>query len=446
MPAGVRRVRARTRVRRAMIRQALLRGVALCACLHCAGGLAANAPAQVTATGNSVPAAVSPHATTGPVPDTIARGKYLAAAGDCVSCHTRHDGADFSGGVGFETPLGTIYSSNLTPDNETGIGTWTAADLRSAMHEGIGRGGRRLFPAFPYTSFTKVSDQDVDAIYAYLRTLKAVRYSPPANGILFTQRWAMALWNALFFDRGRFRPDAKQTAEWNTGAYLVQGLGHCGACHTPRNTLLAEVADQAFAGGTVADAVAPGKTRGWFAVNLTPAHNGLASWSVDDLAKYLKTGFSPRAGAFGPMVDVVANGTMQLTSEDVRAMSVYVKSLPAQKEKDRPVVAGSTQSGGAIYKERCEKCHASSGRGGFLTGPPLAGSAVVQADDPSSLINIILYGQGTAKNLPSSAWETMKPYADVLSDEDVAAVSTYVRASWKNQAPPVNARDVAQQR
>jgi mono/diheme cytochrome c family protein len=303
-----------------------------------------------------------------------------------------------------------------------------------------------LFPAFPYTSFTKVSDQDVDAIYAYLRTLKAVRYSPPSNGILFTQRWAMALWNALYFEPGRFKPDSKQTAEWNTGAYLVQGLGHCGSCHTPRNILLAEMNDHAFAGGTLTDAVAPNKVRQWFAVNLTPAKNGLKSWSVDDLTKYLKTGFSSRGGAFGPMVDVIANGTMQLTSEDVHAMSVYLKSLPAQAGQPYKVVAEQTKLGGDIYKERCEKCHMSSGRGGFLTGPPLAGSAIVQAVDPTSLINIILYGQGTSKNLPANNWETMKPYAEVLSDDAVAAVSNYVRASWKNQAPPVKSQDVARQR
>lgn len=409
-------------MRRTMIRQAVFRTLLLCACLH-----SANTSADS-------------------MPGTVARGKYLAAAGDCVSCHTRHDGEAFAGGVGFETPLGTIYSSNLTPDNETGIGKWTAADLRTAMHEGIGRGGKRLFPAFPYTSFTKVSDQDVDAIYAYLRTLKAVRYSPPDNGMLFTQRWAMALWNALFFEPGRFKPDATQTAEWNTGAYLVQGLGHCGACHTPRNMLLAEVTDRAFAGGTLTDAVAPNKVRPWFAVNLTPVQNGLASWSVDDLTKYLKTGYSPRGGAFGPMVDVIANGTMQLTSDDVRAMSVYLKSLPPQAGQNHPVVAEQTELGAAIYKERCQKCHMSSGRGGFLTGPALAGSAIVQADDATSLINIILYGQGTPKNLPANNWETMKPYAEVLSDDEVAAVSNHVRASWKNRAPPVKSEEVARQR
>jgi mono/diheme cytochrome c family protein len=364
-----------------------------------------------------------------------------------VSCHTRRDGEAFSGGVGFDTPFGTIFSSNITPDDETGIGRWTATDLRRAMHEGVGRDGKHLFPAFPYTSFTKVSDQDVDAIYAYLRTLRVVRYTPPSNkGILFNQRWAMALWNALFFNAGRFEPDSTKSAEWNAGAYLVQGLGHCGACHTPRNMFMAEKADQALTGGTLTDAVAPNEVRQWSAVNLTPARNGLVSWSVDDLAKYLRTAYSQRGGAFGPMVDVTVNGTMQLTSDDVRAMSIFLKILPAQDGQTPSVLAEQTNSGAAIYKDRCAKCHMSSGRGGFLTGPSLAGSAIVQAADPSSLINIILYGQGTPKNLPPNSWETMQPYAAVLSDDEVAAVSNYVRSSWKNQTTAVTSREVARQR
>jgi mono/diheme cytochrome c family protein len=426
-------------IRRAV--QALLLG----ACLQGAWGPASSAAAAQATAGMPLATAASA-AATAPPQDIVARGKYLAAAGDCVSCHTRRDGEPFAGGVGFETPVGTIYSSNITPDGETGIGQWTAADLRKAMHEGIGRGGKRLYPAFPYTSFTKVSDQDVDALYAYLRSLKAVRYSPPANGFLFSQRWAMAIWNALFFEPGRYVPDPGKPADWNTGAYLVQGLGHCGACHTPRNMLLAEDAGRAFAGGSVTDEVAPGKSRRWSAVNLTPAHDGLAAWSVDDLARYLKTGYSLRAGAFGPMVDVVANGTTQLTAEDVRAMAIYLKALPPLAGAEPSAAAGQPDLGASLYKQRCEKCHMSSGRGGFLTAPPLAGSAIVQAEDPSSLINIVLYGQGSPHNLAANAWETMKGYGDVLSDEQVAAIGNYVGTSWKNRAPAVTSSQVAAQR
>jgi mono/diheme cytochrome c family protein len=375
-----------------------------------------------------------------------ARGGYLADAGNCVSCHTRPGAMPFTGGVRFETPFGTLYSSNITPDPVTGIGAWTADDLRRAMHEGIAAGGYRLFPAFPYTSFTKVSDADIDAIYAYLRTLKAVRYTPPSSSFFFTQRSAMAPWNALFFIAGRFSPDTARSTEWNRGAYLVQGLGHCSACHTPRNLFMAETAGKAYAGGVLEDQVVRGKIRRWSAVNLTSAKNGIGAWSVNDLAKYLQTGFSARGGTFGPMNEIIVNSLKKLTAEDVRAMAVYLKSLPAQEYRGDCVTPRQAEDGKAIYKDRCEKCHSASGRGGMFSGPPLAGSAVVQAEDPASLINIIIYGPETPREVAFGAWETMQPYAEVLNDSQVAAVSNYVRGSWGNRAAVVSAADVAQQR
>ena len=381
-----------------------------------------------------------------PVDPIVARGKYLAAAGDCISCHTRPGGAPFTGGVGFETPFGSIYSSNITPDNETGIGKWTAADLRKAMHEGIAPGGKHLFPAFPYTAFTKVTDQDVDAIYAYLRTLKAERYQPPANGLLFTMRWPMMFWNALFFDQGRYKADTSKSAEWNTGAYLVEGLGHCSACHTPRNIFQAEVAARAYAGGVIMDHVAEGKSRRWSAVNLTSAKTGLASWPVEELKSYLKTGASAVAGTFGPMNDVIVNGTSQLTDADVQAMAVYLKALPAREQEGQPVSAAEAQAGKAIYDKRCSECHQAAGEGGLFSAPPLAGSAIVQTADPASLINVILYGPQIPKGVDFGSWETMKFYGDVLSDADVAALSNYLRGSWGNTAPAVTAAQAAAQR
>lgn len=375
----------------------------------------------------------------------VERGKYLVAAGDCVSCHTRSGGVAFAGGVRFDTPYGAIYSPNITPDNETGIGRWAPQDLRLAMHEGLAPGGRHLFPAFPYDFFTKVSDNDVDAIYAYLRTLKAERYRPPRNDLLFTQRWVMALWNSLYFKAGRFKQDPAQSAEWNVGAYLVEGLGHCGACHTPRNRFMAEVAGQVYAGGALADDVAPGKVRRWSAVNLTTANVGLGSWTLDDLTRYLKTGFSARAGVFGPMNGVVVNGTGHLTTADVRSIAVYLKSLPAQRQREQSA-AITGPAGAAIYKARCEMCHMSSGRGGFFNAPPLAGSAIVQAADPASLINVVLYGPVIPKGVSLGAWETMKPYSGILSDQDLAAVCNYVRTNWGNAAPSVTSGDVSRQR
>jgi mono/diheme cytochrome c family protein len=381
----------------------------------------------------------------------VERGRYVALAGNCASCHTRRGGTPYAGGVAFETPVGTIYSSNITSSSEHGIGKWTADDLRRALHEGVAANGDRLFPAFPYTSFTQMTDEDVDALYAYMRTVPADKYQPPANDFVFKLRWGMALWNALFFEPARFEPDPKQTPEWNRGAYLVDALGHCGACHTPRNRFMAEELDKAYQGSTLREYVTADKVRDWAAVNLTSSADGLKTWSVDDLTKYLHTGFSLRGGSWGPMNEVVGNSTSKLTLEDARAMATYIKSLPVKSppeggETQIPVTAEQAALGQTIYHDRCEKCHGASGRGGMFSGPPLAGSAIVQSADPDSLINSILYGAIPAEGMKLGAWETMKPYAEVLSDTDIANVANYVRGSWGNAAPQVDAARVAKQR
>lgn len=369
-------------------------------------------------------------------------GKYLVDAGNCASCHTRPGGEPFAGGVAFDTPFGTVYSTNITADKETGLGQWSAGDFKRAMHEGVGRDGASLIPAFPYTSFTKVSDADVAAIYAYLRTVPAVRYSPPENGLLLRMRWGVSVWQKLYFTPGRFVADGSKPEEWNRGAYLVQGLGHCSACHTPRGFAMAEKSDAAYQGGTFADQVAANKSGRWHAVNLTSARHGLGAWSVADIEKYLGKGVSARAGTFGPMNEVIVNSLKLLTPADLHAMAVYIKSLPGPAFGGEKVSAGLVASGAPIYKDRCQKCHGESGRGGFFGGPPVAGSAVVQGEDPVSLINIILFGPATAKTVSYGSWETMKPYADVLSDADIAAVSNYVRGSWGNEAGAVTDSDV----
>jgi len=383
----------------------------------------------------------------GPVPANASaeRGKYLADAGNCGSCHTRSGGAPFTGGVRFETPFGPIYSTNITPDAETGIGAWSYADLQRAMHEGVARNGSHLFPAFPYTSFTVVSDADVADIYAYLRTLQPVRYTPPDNGALL-MRWTLAIWNRMFFTPGRFVANPARPAEWNRGAYLVEGLGHCSACHTPRNSLLAEQPDQRYQGAALQLEDPGGKVRRWYAVNLTSAKHGLGSWSVADLARYFQTGVSARAGTFGPMNEVIVNSLRQLTPADLHAMAVYVKSLQGPEYPGPVVSAAAAVPGASIYKDRCEKCHGASGRGGFFSGPPVAGSAVVQGADPASLLNVILQGPATPKGVSFGAWETMQSYAEVLTDSQIAAVCNYMRANWGNRASPVSAADVARQR
>ena len=377
----------------------------------------------------------------------LERGRYLVAAGNCVSCHTRPGGAAFAGGLSFNTPFGRIYSSNITPDASTGIGRWTAADLRRAMHEGIGRGGRHLFPAFPYTSFTRVSDDDVDAIYSYLRSIPPVRSTPPANSFLFQMRWGMVVWNWLFFKAARFQSDPSQSAEWNRGAYLVNGLGHCDACHTPRNRFMAEIQSDAFAGGSLADRVTPDTVRRWSAVNLTSAHTGLAAWSLDELTSYLKSGFAvTRAGTFGPMNDVIVNSLMNLSNEDLHAIATYLKSLPARELGTATVPIESAKAGARVFNDHCAECHDNSGGGGESSGPPLAGSAVIQAADPASLINIVLYAPTLPKQVDTGDWQTMRDFKNELNDAQIALVLNFVRGSWGNRAPPVTAADVARQR
>lgn len=374
------------------------------------------------------------------------RGRYLVDAGNCYSCHTAPGQPDFAGGVAFETPAGLIYSTNITPDPATGIGRWTLADLRRAMHEGVAPDGRHLFPAFPYPSFTKVTDADVADIYAYLRTLPPVRRSPPDNGRLVAMRWPMAAWNAMFFTAGRYRPRPDQTTEWNRGAYLVEGLLHCGACHSPRSAFLAERPDQALQGGELRAEAGRGRVRTWSAVDLTPGDGGLKSWSPTDLAKYLKTGVCARGGTFGPMNEVILNSTSHLSDEDLRAVAVYLRSLPTRPAEPAPSPTPANPIGEAIYRDRCAKCHGASGRGGMFSGPPVAGSAIVQARHPASLVNVILFGPTLAKGVSYGAWETMPAYADLLTDEEVAALSNSLRHQWGNRGAPLTAADVRQQR
>jgi mono/diheme cytochrome c family protein len=402
----------------------------------CAAALLGHAPSAARAVGSAVTEMAA----------TPEQGRYLVAAGNCVSCHTRPGGAPFAGGLPFTTPLGILYSTNITPDVQTGIGSWSAADLRLAMQHGEARNGAHLFPAFPYTSFTKISDADIVAIYAYLRTVPAVRYRPPDNGMFFAMRWPMTLWNWLYFKPGRFVINLSQSAEWNRGAYLVEGLGHCGACHTPRNLLLAEQVDKAYQGGVLQAAVVKHQERRWSAVDLTNSPRGLGSWSIAELTQYFQTGVSARAGTFGPMNEVIVNSLKQLAPEDLHAMAVYLKSLPARAYTDEIVSAQLVSPGAPIYKARCEKCHGRSGRGGLFAGPPLAGSAVVQAEDPASLINIILYGPDLPQQVSYGEWDTMPAYARILNDAQIQAVSNYVRGSWGNRAGAVSSKSVAAQR
>jgi mono/diheme cytochrome c family protein len=397
------------------------------------------------------------------------QGRYLATAGDCISCHTRQGGQPFAGGRPLNTPFGVIYSANITPDPKTGIGAWTERQFERALRSGIAADGTHLYPALPYTAYTKVTDQDVHAIYTYMRTVKSVRYIPPENKMPFpfSVRGLLAGWNMMFLDEGRFTPDASHSAEWNRGAYLTQGLGHCGACHSPRNFLGGERSADALTGGdyldeitdeVVENSITPldeSIVRPWSAPNLTQAASGLGAWSLEAIAVYLKTGHSARAGAFGPMSEVIGNSTSRLTDPDIHAIAVYLKSLaPATQNMPPKPAAAALKAGAIVYTTRCADCHLPTGLGmpraanadASKTAPPLAGSAVLQAPNPATLINVILYGAHEAA-LSDGSWPKMSGFelSVGLDDEQIAALCTYVRSSWGNRAGAVDAAAVAEQ-
>ena len=371
----------------------------------------------------------------------LRRGQYLVAAGDCLSCHLRDGGEPFAGGLGLNTPFGVIYTSNITPDRETGIGAWTADQFYRAMHDGKSSQGHDLYPAFPYPWFKLVSREDDDAIFAYLMSLPAVSYTAPKNDLAFPLNFRsfVGAWNLLFLDSHDFQTDPEQSAEWNRGAYLVNGLGHCGGCHTPKNSFGADKSKQELHGGKLDDWVAPdltGNTR-----------IGLGDWSVDDIAEFLGTGRNVHAAAGGAMADVISYSTSLLSDADRRAIAVYLKSQPASAgiESSAPE-AGAMRRGAAIYSDACASCHLDDGVGQSRLFPPLGKDAMLQQPDPTGLEHLILAGTriGVSASRPSPLG--MPSFAWKLTDQEIADVSTFIRNSWGNEAAPVAASGVAELR
>lgn len=374
--------------------------------------------------------------------EMIARGKALVQAGDCAGCHTADPAKPFAGGKRIDTPFGGIFAPNLTPDRDTGIGAWTDADFTRALRLGIAPDGSRYYPAFPYPYFTRMTKPDTLAIRAFLATQPPVanRNKPPELRWPLNYRVVMRAWNYLFFKPGLFEPDQTRSAEWNRGGYLVTGLGHCGACHTPKNALGADRREAAFSGGQV---------DGWFAARLDgAARSGLASWSVEDIAEYLSSGRNAKSHADGPMADVVVNSTSKISDADVRAMAVYLKSLPAgpPEPKVTPPPEAEMKAGQAIYAHACVACHETDGSSAPRIYPPLPGNTLLQSDNPASTLRIILDGAQTVTTARAPNTGSMPAYARQLSDEQVAAVANYIRNSWGNAAPPVTASDVRKAR
>jgi mono/diheme cytochrome c family protein len=362
----------------------------------------------------------------------IARGHYLVTAGDCVACHTKVGGKPFAGGRPVETPFGTIYSPNITPDQETGIGAWNDEQFYKALHAGIDPAGRHLYPAFPYPFFTKVTKDDARAMLAYLESIEPVRSKRPANDLDWPldNRFLMMGWNWLYFGEGTFKADPNKGDQWNRGAYLVEGLGHCGACHTQKN----------FAGGDEKDhALEGGLLQQWHVPNITADdHEGIGGWSNGDIVEYLKTGRNAHSGATGMMAEVVSDSTSQLKDQDLQAIAVYLKDQPGHPSHSTQQVSQDVLSAGkAIYEESCAACHQGNGKGVPGLFPPLAGNANLQSNDPTTLIRILLQGAQTVRTAAKPTFAAMPAYRWKLGDKEAAAVLSYVRNQWGNSAPAV---------
>ena len=369
---------------------------------------------------------------------TPERGAYLAQVGNCAGCHTERGGKPYAGGLGIDTPFGAVYATNLTPDAATGIGNWTRADFWRAMHYGKSKDGRLLYPAFPYTSYTLVTRDDSDALFAYLKSLPAVKQINKMHAVRFpnNSQVALALWRALFFKPGSYQADAAQSADWNRGAYLTEGLGHCSACHAARNAL------GATDGLNLAGGLIP--VQNWYAPSIVaPNEAGLQDWRIKDIKALFKNGISAQASVNGPMAEVVLGSTQHWNDTDLNAMAVYLKALPASTAAQPTAPPGkTTERGSKLYEQHCAACHGDAGKGVPNAYPALGGNRAVLMPQTANLVQIVLNGGYAPATAGNPRPFGMPPFVLVLNDSDIAAVLTHVRSSWGNQAGPVSAFDV----
>ena len=374
-----------------------------------------------------------------PTTENIARGAYLARAGDCMACHTARGGVPYAGGRAFDTPFGRLHAPNITPEPTTGIGLWSADDFWRALHNGKSRDGRLLYPAFPYTNYTKVTRADSDALFAYLRSLPPVRQSNLPHGLRFpyNQQLTLAGWRLLYFRPGVQVLEPARDATWNRGAYLVEGLGHCSACHSTRNQFGAT--EDALGGGLIA-------TLGWYAPALTSnAEAGLGSWSEAHIVQLLGTGVAPGASVTGPMAEVVAQSLQHMTKDDLTAMARYLKSLPGRSTPVRaaaPMPPEPTmQAGAKLYGQHCATCHGERGEGKGPY-PALAGNRALTLGEPVNAIRVVLNGGFPPGTTGNPRPYGMPPFSHLLDDGQVSTLVTYLRASWGNGAGPVSSAQV----
>jgi cytochrome c553 len=383
----------------------------------------------------------------------VAQGAYLARVGNCEHCHTAPGGKPYAGQRAITTPFGTAYSTNLTPEQTTGLGHWTSNDFWQAMHHGKSKDGRLLSPAFPYTSYTAMSRADADALFSFLQSLRPE--NQPHRG--HDMRWpfgtqtALFAWRTLFFSPRDFQADAAQSAAWNRGAYLVNTLGHCGECHTPRNRLGATQADLALHGGLIPE-------QGWLAPSLLSSTTNTNTQRLTDTLSLLKTGHSFSATASGPMAQVVQGSTQHLNEADLQAMGAYLQSLtqaqdPSQskvaadrKPAARTMAPAAMTRGAGLYTNHCAACHGPQGQGVAGAYPALAGNRAVLLADAGNLIQATLHGGFAPVTQANPHPYGMPPFMLTLGDGDIALVVSYIRQAWGNPAPPVTESDVSRLR
>lgn len=395
----------------------------------------------------AIPADAAPRAGT---PEQIARGERLARIGNCATCHTVRGGAAYAGGRGIATPFGTVYAGNLTPDEATGLGRWSPEHFWRALHHGRSADGRLLYPAFPYPDYTRVTREDSDAIYAFLRSLPAVVQPNRPHALEFPYRTqaALAVWRALFFRPGSFEPEPQRSPEWNRGAYLVRGLGHCAACHGGRNFLGATPQGGMSLGGGLIPML------NWYAPAFTaPDQAGVADWPETEIVALLRDGTSARGSAIGPMADVVFRSTQHWAEADLRAVATFLKALPQTAPRASTAARADPaqlELGAKVYERHCADCHGADGRGArrgdTVVLPPLAGNRTVTMEPPANLVRVIVHGG----YLPATAGNPrpygMPPYAQTLSDAEIAAVATWLRQTWGATASAVRVQDVVRYR
>lgn len=392
-----------------------------------------------------LPAQANPSPIQPASPQDIARGEYLARAGNCLGCHTTRGGEPYAGGRAIQTPFGAVYTTNLTPDPDTGLGAWNPDHFWRALHNGRSRDGRLLYPAFPYPNYTHITRADSDALFAYLRSLPAIKQTNRAHtlGFPYNSAAALAVWRALYFRPAQIAPDPHQSADWNRGAYLVRGLGHCNACHSSRNALGATKGTLDLGGGLI-------PMQNWYAPSLTSTHEaGVSDWTTQQITDLLKTGVSSRGTVIGPMAEVVQNSTQHLSDDDLRAMATYLRALPpspATTPTARGTPPAPDSPGAKLYQQHCMQCHGEQGQGVPGAYPALAGNRAVTMASPANLVRLVLNGGFPPATSGNPRPYGMPPFAMIFNNDETAAVVSYIRGAWGNQGALVSTFDVVQLR